>query len=90
MLTATGLMRRTFATLLVAGVWLGSAAGASAAAIKGTVQYVGAPVQPKKLPITVDQFVCGKDKDAEELSLSPQRGVRNAVVSLAAPPPDAR
>jgi plastocyanin len=59
----------------------------SAAAIKGKVQYVGPPVEPKKLPVTVDQFVCGKDKDAEDLVVSAQRGLRNAVVSLASPPP---
>src|SRR2546421_1580997 len=60
------------------------------AAIKGTVHYAGPPVEAKKLSVTVDQFVCGKDKDAEELVLSPQRGIRNAVVSLASPPPGAR
>ena len=78
------------AALVVIGACLAFAANAGAAAIKGTVQYVGGPVETKKLPVTVDQFVCGKDKDAEELSLSPQRGLRNAVVSLASPPPDAR
>jgi plastocyanin len=59
----------------------------SAAAIKGKVQYVGPAVEPKKLPVTVDQFVCGRDKDAEDLVLSPQRGIRNAVVWLTTPPP---
>jgi plastocyanin len=78
------------AALVVIGACLVSASDASAAAIKGTVQYVGGPVETKKLAVTVDQFVCGKDKDAEELSVSPQRGLRNAVVSLASPPPDAR
>jgi plastocyanin len=78
------------AALVVIGACLVSAADAGAAAIKGTVQYVGGPVETKKLAVTVDQFVCGKDKDAEELSLSPQRGLRNAVVSLASPPPDAQ
>jgi plastocyanin len=61
---------------------------AAAGAIKGTVRYVGAPIEPRKLAVTVDQFVCGKEKDAEDLSASPQRGLRNAVVSLTAPPPD--
>ena len=83
-------MRLMFVALLFIGAWLGLAGPAGAAAIKGTVQYVGAPIEPKKLPVTVDQFVCGKDKDAEELSLSPQRGLRNAVVSLASAPPDPR
>lgn len=82
--------RGVIVSVLTIGLGFGFAVAASAAAIKGTVQYVGASVEPKKLAVTVDQFVCGKDKDAEELSLSPQRGLRNAVVSLAAPPPDAR
>jgi plastocyanin len=76
--------------LTITSAWLASTASVEAAAIKGTVQYVGAAVESKKLAVTVDQFVCGKDKDAEELSLSPQRGLRNAVVSLASAPPDAR
>ena len=86
-------MKRTAwraAALVITSVMLASTGRAEAAAIKGTVQYVGGPVESKKLSVTVDQFVCGKDKDAEELSLSPQRGLRNAVVSLASPPPDAR
>jgi plastocyanin len=72
---------------IATAAWLVPGAAASAAAIKGKVQYVGPPVEPKKLPVTVDQFVCGKDKDAEDLVLSPQRGIRNAVVWLSAPPP---
>ena len=76
--------------LLSTGAWLGFVGPVGAAAIKGTVQYVGTSVEAKKVPVTVDQFVCGKDKDAEEFSLSPQRGLRNAVVSLTSPPPDAR
>jgi plastocyanin len=73
--------------IIATAAWLVSIDGASAAAIKGKVQYVGPAVEPKKLPVTVDQFVCGKDKDAEDLVVSPQRGLRNAVVSLASPPP---
>ena len=89
MFDRSDLLRWLAATLVGVGAWL-SAEGASAAAIKGTLQYVGAPVEPKKLPVTVDQFVCGKDKDPEDLVLSPQRGVRNAVVSLTSPPAGAR
>jgi len=58
--------------------------------IKGAVRYVGAPVENKKLPVTIDQYVCGKEKDAEELVLSPTNGIRNAVVSLQNPPPGAK
>jgi plastocyanin len=78
------------ALIVAIGVLLVTVDGAGAAAIKGKVQYVGPPVEPKKVPVTVDQFVCGKDKDDETLVLSAQRGVRNAVVSLASPPPGAQ
>ena len=76
--------------IIATAACLVSVDGVAAAAIKGKVQYVGPAVEPKKLPVTVDQFVCGKDKDAEDLALSPPRGLRNAVVSLASPPPGAR
>jgi hypothetical protein len=36
-------------------------------------------VAPKKLFVTVDPFVCGKDKDDEEISISAQRGLHNVV-----------
>ncbi len=55
--------------------------------IKGTVRYAGAPVESKKLPVTIDQYVCGKEKDAEDLVLSATNGIRNAVVSLQHLPP---
>jgi len=58
--------------------------------IKGTVRFTGAAVEQKKLPVTVDQSVCGKEKDAENLVLSPEKGMRNVVVSLQSPPPGAK
>jgi plastocyanin len=79
--------RGRLALVITVMLLLAAVDAASAAAIKGKVQYVGPAVEPKKLPVTVDQFVCGKDKDSEELSVSPQRGLRNVVVSLSAPPP---
>ena len=36
--------------------------------------------------MTVDHSVCGKEKDAEDIVLSPEKGMRNVVVSLQAPP----
>src|SRR6266545_299303 len=84
------LMRWASAAVLATAMSVASPDPGHAAAIKGTVQYVGAPVETKKLSVTVDQFVCGKDKDPEDLVLSAQRGIRNAVVSLASPPPGAR
>jgi plastocyanin len=44
---------------------------------------------PKKLPVTIDQYVCGKEKLDEDLIVNPQGGVKNAVVWLQAPPPGA-
>ena len=44
---------------------------------------------PKKLEVTIDQYVCGAEKDADDLLLSPQKEIRNAVVWLENPPADA-
>jgi plastocyanin len=58
--------------------------------IRGTVRYTGPPVEPRKVPVTADQYVCGKDKDAEDVVLSSDKGIRNAVVSLQVAPAGAR
>jgi len=57
--------------------------------IRGTVRFTGAAFEPKKLPVTVDHSVCGQEKDAEDIVLSPDKGIRNVVVSLQPPPPGA-
>jgi plastocyanin len=57
-----------------------------AGVIRGAVVYNG-PVDQKKLAVTIDQYICGKEKQAEELVVGAQRGVRNAVVWLQTPPP---
>ena len=51
-----------------------SAFPASAAAIRGVVQFTGTGGEPKKLPVTIDQYVCGKDKDAEDLQVERAAG----------------
>ena len=61
---------------------------ASAAAIRGVVAYTGS-VDARKLAVTIHQYICGKDKPAEDLVVGGQRGVRNAVVWLKTPPPGA-
>ena len=61
---------------------------AGAGAIRGVVAFTGAAEQ-KKLPVTIDQYICGKEKQAEDLLVGAQRGVRNAVVWLQTPPPGA-
>ena len=59
---------------------------ASAGAIKGSVTVKGTTPELKKLAVTIDQYVCGKEKNPEDLVLSPQGGVRSAVVWLDKPP----
>src|SRR2546429_6111691 len=55
--------------------------------VKGAVILKGAAPEPRKLPVTIDQYVCGKEKSAEDLVLSPEGGIRNAEVWLENPPP---
>jgi plastocyanin len=70
----------------VAGWWFLGAGGAGAGTIRGSVRFTGPAVETRKVSVTADQNVCGKEKDSDELLLSPERGIRNVVVSLAAPP----
>ena len=58
--------------------------------IKGNIRYVGAPIEKKKTAVTIDQYVCGKEKEPEDLLLSSNNGIRNAVVSLQNVPPGAK
>jgi plastocyanin len=58
-------------------------------AIKGKVVLVGVAPAAKKLEVSIDQFVCGNEKNADDLLLSPQKEIRNAVVWLENPPPNA-
>src|SRR5207249_10158477 len=59
---------------------------AAAGSIKGTVVLKGTPPKLRKLAVTIDQYVCGKEKHPEDLVLSPQGGIRSAVVWLDKPP----
>jgi plastocyanin len=61
----------------------GRAAGAS---ITGTVMVSGRVPVERKVPVTIDQYVCGTDKDAGDLLVSPHKGLRNAVVWIENPP----
>ena len=82
---------KTIAALL--GFVLGGGVAVPAAdggTIKGTIRLLGSAGEIKKLKVTVDQGVCGTVKDSEELVVSPDMGIRNAVVSLVTPPPNAR
>src|SRR5262245_29164581 len=64
---------------------LGVTADAAASNIRGVVVMTGT-VAPKKLPVTIDQYVCGKEKVGEDLAVGPQGGVKNVVVWLQTPP----
>ncbi len=59
---------------------------AVAGTIKGTVVLKGTTPELKKVAVTIDQYVCGKEKNPEDLVLSPQGGIRSAVVWLDKPP----
>jgi len=63
---------------------------ASAGTIKGSVRYGGAAVERKKIAVTIDQYLCGKEKVAGDLLLSPNNGIQNAVVSLQGLPAGAK
>jgi plastocyanin len=71
-----------FGAALVPGLCLGGS-------INGKVVLSGSAPAPKKVDVTIDQYVCGNVKEAEDLMLSPQREIRNAVVWLDNPPTDA-
>src|SRR3990172_8477581 len=88
-------MRRSFvvtisALVCAAVVWAMAVGTAWGGTIKGTVRLAGAPVKAKKIPVTIDQYICGKEKETEDLILSPDNGIRYAVVSLQTPPPGAK
>jgi plastocyanin len=53
-----------------------------AGAIEGKVVLVGAQPVMKKLDVTIDQYLCGTQKNAEDLLLSPRKEIRNVVVWL--------
>ena len=73
---------RTFLVVvsLAAGCFIASPSRAET--IKGSIRYTGAPIEKKKTPMTIDQYVCGKEKEPEDLLLSSNSGIRNAIVSL--------
>lgn len=94
-LTEDGEGKMTRGMFVSALVWLAAwsllaSDAAWAGSIKGAVRFVGPAVQQKKVGVTIDQYICGKETVAEDLVLSPEKGIRNAVVSLQTPPPGAK
>jgi len=64
-------------------------APAAGGEIQGQVVLAGQVPVSNKLPVTIDHYVCGKEKEAGDLLLSAAREVRNVVVWLQNPPPGA-
>ena len=75
---------------LAAAVCLAAGSPAGAASIRGAVINAGPPPEKKTIPINIDQYVCGKSRENDELVVGAKGGVRWAVVSLATPPAGAR
>lgn len=82
-----GMLFTLSATLLLLG--LGASGVTAAGSIKGAVVVTGAVPALKKIDVTIDQYVCGTEKDAGDLLLSPRKELRNAVVWLDNPPASA-
>jgi plastocyanin len=68
--------------VMVVGLWAGAYGAAAAGTLKGTVRSSGPLPASKKFPVTIDQYLCGKEKISEELLVSPNQGIKNAVVAL--------
>lgn len=57
-----------------------------AASIRGVVVNAGPAPDRKQLPINIDQYVCGKSHESDELVVGAKGGIRWAVVSIQGPP----
>jgi len=66
--------------------WLPGIDTASAASIRGVVLNAGPAPEHKPIPINIDQYVCGKSRESDELIVGPNRGIRWAVVWLQTAP----
>ena len=73
---------KLFSIIVSVAAWCVFAGPSWGETIKGAVRYVGAPLERKKVAVTIDQYICGKEKVPEDLMLSSNNGIRNAVVSL--------
>jgi plastocyanin len=85
-MTSRGPSVALLAILLLA---LPAVRSAHAAEIQGRVVLSGEAPAAKKVPITIDQYVCGTEQLSMDLVVSGAREVRNVVVWLENPPPGA-
>ena len=81
---------KPFFVIFFVAAWGFIADLSGAETIKGNIRYVGAPIEKKKIPVTIDQYICGKEKEPEDLLLSSNNGIRNAIVSLQNIPQNAK
>jgi plastocyanin len=75
-------LTKAFFVIVAAGVGCFLSGLSQAETIKGSVRYAGPAIEKKKTAVTIDQYVCGKEKESEDLLLSSNNGIRNVVVSL--------
>ncbi len=75
---------------MVLATWWPGAGVVSAAAIRGVVVNAGPAPERKQIPINIDQYVCGKGRESEDVVVGANRGIRWAVVSLQTPPAGTR
>jgi plastocyanin len=80
-------VKHIVAVAVVAAAWVCAGVSASwAGSIQGAVTLQGAPPAPRKVPVTIDQYVCGDAKIVDDLQVSARNGVRNVVVWIENPP----
>jgi hypothetical protein len=75
--------------LLSLGGALLAAAPALAGEIRGRVLLSGAMPPARKVPVTIDSYVCGTEKESEDLVVTAAREIRSVVVWIENPPPGA-
>ncbi|MBI2149903.1 MAG: carboxypeptidase regulatory-like domain-containing protein [Acidobacteria bacterium] len=69
--------------LCIAAMFVTGARGfAAGATITGKIALTGEAPAPKKIAVTQDTSVCGAEKLLQEIQVSPDKGVRYAVVRL--------
>ncbi len=76
----------TLCALVIAAACALLADAVGAGEIRGRALLAGQPPPAKKVSVTIDQYVCGMDKDAEDLIVSAAREIKNVVVWLHNPP----
>ena len=79
MRTISGLALTAVVCVLLAGPVI-------AGEVRGRALLAGQPPAPKKVPVTIDQYVCGADKESEDLIVSAAREIKNVVVWIDNPP----